>query len=117
MTITTPSITTTPQIIAIVTVETIQSIQYSSIICPITAVLTPVISPGVFASVSADYSTINVDASKIVLSTDIRTHAFTLTVSSANFSNSVASQTYNFNVIIVCTVTQLYTTPFAENQI
>ena len=60
------------------------------IICPITAslTLTPNTIAPAYASVSADYSMLIIDASKIVLCDDIGVHAFTLTVKSPNFPSS-----------------------------
>ena len=70
-----PSAATTTQTIKILTDVEIAS----SIFCPITAILTPAAA---FISLSPDFKTIFVDASKIVDPSDIKTHLFRLTVNS-----------------------------------
>ena len=87
-----------------VVIKTDVEIAHPAIVCPITATLAPSTS---YISLSADFKTISVDASKIVQPADNGTHSFTLTVNSANFSGAVSQQTYNFNVVIACVVTSL----------
>ena len=99
-----PSAATTTQTIKILTDVEIAS----SIFCPITAILTPAAA---FISLSPDFKTIFVDASKIVDPSDIKTHLFRLTVNSANFAGTVAQQTYDFKVIMTsCSVTSYFQT-------
>ena len=47
-------------------------------------------------------SIIELDASEIVLSADIGTFSFTLTVKSKDFPGTVSSVTFPFNVDILC---------------
>ena len=79
---------------------------YPTIVCPITATLSPAKT---FIALSGDFATISVDASQIVVS-DYGINTFTLTVNSANFPGYVLEQTYNFNVIIACQVSSLIIT-------
>ena len=74
------------------------------IVCPITATLTPAAG---YIGLSGDFTTISVDATSIVVPTDYGITPFTLTVASANFPGSVATQTYVFNVDVSCPVTSL----------
>jgi len=65
-----------------------------SIVCPITAVLTPAKS---YISVSSDYSSIILDGSK-ASDADVGLHTFTLTVNSKLFSALVTQVTFTFVV-------------------
>ena len=85
---------------------------YPAIVCGINGALTPATA---YASISADSSTISVNAASITLPTDIGSHAFTLTVTSKLYPGSVTQQTYTFNVIVVCTVSSLTITTQAAN--
>ena len=96
-----PSTATSTQNVVILTdVEVAQP----SIVCPITATLTPAAA---YISLSGDYQTISVNASLIITPTHYGTHPFTLTVQSANYSGTVAAKAYNFNVEISCAATSL----------
>ena len=57
-----------------------------TVICPITATLTP---SAAYISLSANFATISVNKSLIVLPTNIGTFTYTLTVNSLNWSGSV----------------------------
>jgi hypothetical protein len=72
-------------------------------VCPITGSLTS--CP--FVTLSADSSTISLNAANISLPTDIGTRTLTLTVDSSNYASSVADKAYTFDVTVVCTVTSL----------
>ena len=108
MTVTMPSSLTTTQTVTILT--DVQS-TYASIVCPITAVLSP---SKAYASISADFKTISINASLIAVS-DSGTNAFTLTVNSSNFSSSVTQKVYSFNVVISCVITNLAFTTTISN--
>ena len=82
--VTLPSSATTNQSVVILTDV---QVAHSSIVCPITATLSPSAS---YISLSANYDTISVNAALMVSPTDNGTHLFTLTVNSSNFSGSVA---------------------------
>ena len=77
---------------------------HPTILCPITATLTP---SAFYIILSADFTTISLDAVNLVAPTDVGSHTFTLTVNSANYAASVAQVTFNFNVVVTCTVTSL----------
>ena len=101
MSITMPSTGTVTQTVKIYTdVER----AHTSIICPITATLSP---SAAYIILSADYTTITITKSLIVLPSEIGTNVFTLTVNSLNFAANVTQKTYTFNVIITCTVSSL----------
>jgi hypothetical protein len=76
----------------------------TTIICPITATLTP---SKAYISLSADFKTLSVQASYILKPTDYGTQSFTLNVNSANYPSILIQKTYKFNVIISCSVTRL----------
>ena len=79
-----PSVATTTQTVTILT--DVQNL-HPTIVCPITAILTP---SAAFISLSGDYKTISVIAGSIVLPTDIGTNQFVLTVNSLNYLGSVS---------------------------
>ena len=94
------------------TVLTDVQVAHPTKICAITATLSP---SKVYISLATNFASISVDASKIILPTDIGTLAFSLTVNSANFAATVLEKTYNFNVVISCTVNTLtITNPIAS---
>ena len=94
------------------TIKTNIEIANPSIVCPITATLTPAAA---FISLSADLKTISVNEALAITPTDLGTKTFTLTVNSANFVGIVAQQNYNFDVIIACQVSSLTTTSQAAD--
>ena len=75
---------------------------YSTIKCPITTTITPAA-----AYISLSENTISVNASLISIPGNYGTQIFNLTVNSDNFSATVATKIYSFNVIITCAVTSL----------
>ena len=103
MTINAPSVVTSTQTVVI---KTDVEIANSAIVCPFT--ITTMTPSAVFMSLSAN--TISVNTALISLPGDLGTHAFTITVVSANFPGTVASKTYTFNVVVTCAVTSLLIT-------
>jgi hypothetical protein len=87
--------------------------EHSSIVCPITATLSP---SKVFISFSTNYDKISILEAQITKPEDIGVHEFTLTVNSPNFSASVAQKTYNFSVTLKCTITDLQISNPVSNQ-
>ena len=83
MTINVPSSATSTQAFFI---KTDVELAYPLIACPIIATLTP---SAAYINLAPDFKTISVNASLMVLPTDLGTHPFTLTVNSGNFSGSV----------------------------
>ena len=79
MTVIMPSTAITTQTVVI---KTDIEVAHPTIVCPITAVLTPT---AVFISLSADYKTISVDATQIAKPADYGTYSYVLTVNSSNF--------------------------------
>ena len=69
-----------------VAIKTDVELVYPLIACPIIATLTP---SAAYINLAPDFKTISVNASLMVLPTDLGTHPFTLTVNSGNFSGSV----------------------------
>jgi hypothetical protein len=67
---------------------------YPSIVCPITAVLTPTLS---YIKISADYALISFNGA-LTTQTDVGSHEMTLTVNSANFPGSVPEVAYKFKL-------------------
>ena len=96
-----PSTATSTQAVAILTDVQVAT---PAIVCPITATLTP---SAAYISLSGDFTTISVDESLLYSPTDLGTHPFVLTVDSLNYSGTVTTQTYNFNLIVSCVVTTL----------
>ena len=82
MTVTMPSSATSTQNFVI---KTDVEVANSTIVCPITATLTPTA-----AYISLSGNTISVNAGSIVKPTDYGTYTFTVTVVSSNFPGSVA---------------------------
>ena len=83
-----------------------------SIVCPITAVLTPA-KP--YLSVSTDYSSIILDGSK-ASDADVGVHTFTLTVNSKLFSALVTQESYNFVVDLkACVVSDFFFAQSIDN--
>lgn len=100
MTIVMPSVASTDQTVKIWTdVERIDSVA-----CPITATLAP---SKLFMTLASNFSKVTVNASQILLPTDVGIHTFTLTVNELNWSASVTQKTYSFDVRIECDVTAL----------
>lgn len=95
MTVNMPSFATSTQTFAIFT--DVQE-AHPAIMCPITATLTP---SAAWITLSADFKTITVIPTMLVVHSDAGTHLFTLTVNSANFSGSVPQEVYHFNIIVV----------------
>jgi hypothetical protein len=56
---------------------------------------------------SADYSTISLNAANISLPNHIGSKTFTLTVNSSNYVDTVMDKVYTFKVIVVCAVLSL----------
>jgi phage baseplate assembly protein gpV len=75
---------------------------YSTIKCPITTTIAPAA-----AYISLSENKISVNASMISIPGNYGTQIFTLTVNSDNFSATVATKNYSFNVVITCAVTSL----------
>ena len=108
MSINVPSVATSTQTVLI---KTDVEVTNSAIVCPFTiTIMTP---SAAYISLSAN--TISVNAALISLPGDLGTHAFTITVVSANFPGTVASKTYTFNVVVTCAVTSLSITSQASN--
>ena len=82
MTVTMPSSAISTQTFVI---KTDVEVANSTIVCPITATLTPTA-----AYISLSGNTISVNAGSIVKPTDYGTYTFTVTVVSSNFPGSVA---------------------------
>ena len=95
-----------------VTILTDIQVTHSSIVCPITATLSPSFA---YISLSADYSTIAVNAALLTSPSDLGVDDFTLTVNSASFPTSVAQKTYIFSVIFSCTLSNLQFTSLIPN--
>ena len=79
-----PSVATSTQTFAIMTDV---QVAHPTIVCPITATLTP---SAAYISLAANNASISVNASLIVMPTDYGTHPFTLTEKSSNFPGTVA---------------------------
>ena len=108
MTINAPSVVTSTQTVVI---KTNVQLTNSAIVCPfIVTNMTP--SAG-FITLTAN--TISVNFTPISLPEDLGTYAFTITVVSANFSGTVASKTYDFNVVVTCAVASLLITSRASD--
>ena len=86
------------------TIKTDTEIANPSVVCPITAFLTPAAA---YISLSADFKTISVNEALAITPADLGSNTFTLTVNSANFAGTVAPKTYIFDVIIACQVSSL----------
>ena len=95
MFVTMPSSATTTQTFSILTDV---QLAHPTIVCPITVTLTP---QAAYISISADFSTISVDASQIVQPADYGAHSIKLTVNSANFPGSVAQKIFSFTLTVL----------------
>ena len=109
MTVNMPSSATSTQTVVI---KTDVQIANPTIVCPFT-VSTTLAPPALYIRSVAN--TISVDASKIVLPADSGTHTFMLAVNSSNFPGSVLQKTYNFNVVVACSVSSLSITSYVWN--
>lgn len=96
-----PSSATSTQTVVI---KTDVQIAYPTIVCPFT-VSTTLIPSALY--IKSAGNTISVDATKIILPSDLGTHTFILTVNSLNFSATLLTKTYSFNVLVKCSVTTL----------
>jgi hypothetical protein len=69
-------------------------VAHPTIVCPITAVLTPSLS---YITISGDYTSISLNGA-LTTQADVGLHPMTLTVKSANFPGSVVQVAYAFNL-------------------
>ena len=75
---------------------------YPSIVCALTAVLTPFKTYINYSS-----GTISLNANNLVAPTDVGTTIFTITVTSSTYPSTVTQSTKTFNVIVTCTVSSV----------
>ena len=96
-----------------VKIFTVVEQQHKTIICPISAQLTPSTS---FIALSPDFKTISVDEGVLtqLLPGSVQSHAFVLSVSSLNFPNQVTPVQFAFKVVVSCVVEEVR---FATNRV
>ena len=77
-----------------------------SVVCPITATISPAEA---FASITSDFSTIEMDGVVLTqtIPSSVKTHTFVVTVSSSLFPSLVQPVTLAFDVIVTCSVTDI----------
>ena len=77
---------------------------YPAVVCGYTASFTTSYAP---LSVSSPYSSHVFNPTQVSLPTDIGSHAVTIQIASQSYHGTVASVSFNFNVIVTCAVTSL----------
>lgn len=81
-------------------------LQYPTIVCPIVAVIVPILP---FIAISADYKTLTVDEAVLtsLIPQSVQTYSFTLQVTSPTFPALVTQTNFPFKVSVVCSVTEV----------
>jgi hypothetical protein len=75
---------------------------YPTLACKLSATLTPARD---FISLSPDFTTITVDASKISMPVDLKIHSFSVIIDSVDYPGTVSQLILDFDVDITCLVT------------